>query len=54
VQGLRELASFTDDRRKILTSARVHPDEMDEMLAPALTPRQTLSYRRRLARLLEA
>jgi GT2 family glycosyltransferase len=54
VQGLRELASFTDDRRKILTSARVHPDEMDEMLAPALTPRQTLAYRRRLARLLEA
>jgi GT2 family glycosyltransferase len=54
VQGLRELASFSEERRKIISSARVHPDEMDAMLAPALTPRQTLAYRRRLARLLNS
>jgi GT2 family glycosyltransferase len=52
LQALRGLSRFTEDRRKILTSARLHPDEMGAMLAPALSPRQTLKYRRRLARLL--
>jgi GT2 family glycosyltransferase len=52
IQALRGLSRFTDDRRKILTSARLHPDEMAAMLAPALSSRQTVRYRRRLARLL--
>jgi GT2 family glycosyltransferase len=52
LQALRGLSRFTEDRRKILTSARLHPDEMATMLSPALSPRQTLRYRRRLARLL--
>ncbi len=52
LQALRGLSRFTEDRHKILTSTRLHPDEMAVMLAPALSPRQTLKYRRRLARLL--
>jgi len=52
LQALRGLSRFTDDRRKILTSVRLHPDEMSSMLAPALSPKQTLRYRKRLARLL--
>jgi len=52
LQGLRGLSRLTEDRRKIITSARVHPDEMASMLAPPLTPRQTLRYRHKLARLL--
>jgi len=52
LQALRRLHNFTDDRRKILTSSRLHPDEMAAMLAPDLSPRQTLRYRRRLARML--
>jgi GT2 family glycosyltransferase len=54
LQALHGLARFTEDRRKILTSARLHPDEMAAMLAPALSPRQTLRYRRRLAWLLSS
>jgi GT2 family glycosyltransferase len=54
LQALHELAQFTEDRRKILTSARLHPDEMAAMLAPALSTQQTLRYRRRLARLLSS
>ncbi len=52
LQALHALSRFTEDRRKILTSARLHPDEIAAMLAPALSPRQTRRYRRRLARLL--
>jgi GT2 family glycosyltransferase len=52
LQALRSLSRFIEDRHKILTSARLHPDEMAPMLAPALSPQQTLRYRRRLARLL--
>lgn len=51
LQALHSLSRFTEDRRKILTSARLHPDEMRKLLAPALSPRQALKYRRRLDRL---
>jgi GT2 family glycosyltransferase len=54
LQALRGLSRFTEDRRKILTSARLHPDEMATMLPPALTPHQTLRYRKRLDRLLSS
>jgi GT2 family glycosyltransferase len=54
LQALRGLSRFTEDRRKILTSSRLHPDEMATMLALALSPAQTLSYRRRLTGLLRA
>jgi GT2 family glycosyltransferase len=52
LQALRSLPAFTADRRKITTSARLHPDEMDALLAPALSPRQHLRYRLRLDRLI--
>jgi len=52
IQALRGLSRFTEDRRKIITSARLHPGELAAMLAPALSPRHTLKYRRRLARML--
>ncbi len=54
LQALRGLSRFTIDRRKITTSARLHPNEMQTLLAPALTPRQTLRYRRRLNSLLKS
>ncbi|MBF6612440.1 MAG: glycosyltransferase family 2 protein [Chloroflexi bacterium] len=50
--ALSGLKSFTAERRKILTSARLHPDEMASLLAPALSPRQVLNYRARLNTLL--
>jgi hypothetical protein len=53
VEALCRLPEFTEDRRKITTSARLHPDEMDEMLAPALSPRQVLKYRQRINRLVQ-
>jgi GT2 family glycosyltransferase len=52
LEALARLGEFTTDRRKITTSARLHPDEVYAMLAPALTPRQTLRYRARIDRLL--
>ncbi|MEO8286387.1 MAG: glycosyltransferase family 2 protein [Chloroflexota bacterium] len=52
LQALQALSRFTESRRKILTCARLHPDELQTMLAPALTPAQTLKYRRRLSKLL--
>jgi GT2 family glycosyltransferase len=52
IEGLRRLGSLTTDRRKALTSARLHPDEMARLLAPALSPRTALRYRRRLDALL--
>ena len=48
LDGLRALRSFVPERRKALTSARLHPDEMARLLAPALPPRTALRYRRRL------
>src|SRR5439155_986346 len=40
MEGLSRLGEFTLDRRKITTSARLHQDEMAQLLAPALPPRQ--------------
>ena len=48
LQGLRHLPQLRTDRLKTLTSARLHPDEIDALLAPAMTPRQYLRYRHRL------
>ena len=48
LEGASRLKDFALDRRKITTSARVHPDEMARMLAPALSPLQALKYRKRL------
>jgi GT2 family glycosyltransferase len=48
LEALRRLNDFMLDRRKITTSARIHPDEMAAMLAPALSPRLALKYRKRL------
>ena len=52
IEGLAALSRFATDRRKILTSARLHPDEMAQLLAPALSPLQALKYRKRLNDLL--
>jgi GT2 family glycosyltransferase len=46
MEGLAGVGRFTDSRRKVLTSARLHPDELSRLLAPALSPRQVLRYRR--------
>ncbi len=54
LEGISRLKEFTTDRRKIITSARVHPDEMARWLAPALSPRQALKYRKRVGHLLSA
>lgn len=51
-EGLSRLGAFTADRRKITTSARLHPDEFAKLLAPALSPRKALKYRKRLNSLL--
>lgn len=48
LQGLRSLSSFRIDRLKNLTSARLHPDEIDALLSTPLSPRRHLQYRRRL------
>ncbi|MDQ3704238.1 MAG: glycosyltransferase family 2 protein [Chloroflexota bacterium] len=48
LEGLSSLRRFTDSRRKGLSSARLHPDELDRLMAPALSPRQVLKYRRRI------
>ena len=54
IDGLRGLSRFTADRRKSLTSARIHPDEMARLLVPALPPGTALRYRRRLDALLRS
>ncbi|MFL5735558.1 MAG: glycosyltransferase family 2 protein [Chloroflexia bacterium] len=54
LEALSRLHEFTLDRRKITTSARLHPDEMEPLLSPALTPRQALKYRKRLNFLLNS
>jgi GT2 family glycosyltransferase len=53
-EGLLRLGEFTEERRKITTCMRVHPDEMAQMLAPALSPLQALKYRKRLNFLLDS
>ena len=53
MEAFSRLKDFTLDRRKITTSARSHPDELEQLLAPALTPRQALKYRKRLNYLLQ-
>ena len=52
LQALHRLSSLRSDRLKNLTSARLHPDEMHDLLSPPLTPRRHLQYRRRLDALL--
>jgi GT2 family glycosyltransferase len=51
LQGIQRLPQLRTTRLKTLTSARLHPDEMDAMLAPAMTPRQYLGYRHKLDKL---
>lgn len=46
--GLASLRRFTESRRKVLSSSRLHPDELSHLLAPALSPPQVLKYRRRI------
>jgi GT2 family glycosyltransferase len=53
LEALHALTRFTEDRRKITTSSRIHPDEMERMFAPALSPALALKYRKRLNALLE-
>jgi GT2 family glycosyltransferase len=53
LEALRSLSRFTEDRRKITTSARLHPDEMEALFSPALSPALALKYRKRLNHLLE-
>jgi GT2 family glycosyltransferase len=48
LQGLRHLPQLRSDRLKTLTAARLHPDEIDALLAPSMTPRQYLRYRHKL------
>ncbi len=52
LEGLASLPQLADSRRKTLTAARVHPQEMRGMFAPVLSPRQALKYRQRLNSLL--
>lgn len=52
LEALSTLHHFTTDRRKITTSARLHPYEMARLLAPPLSPRQALKYHKRLNHLL--
>lgn len=52
LEAISRLRQFTRSRRQITTSTRLHPDEIASYLAPALSPYQTLKYRKRLTRLL--
>jgi hypothetical protein len=52
VEAMSRINEFKADRRKIITSARLHPDEVAALLAPSLPPRLTLKYRQRLNHLL--
>ncbi len=52
LQGLRSLSGMRIDRWKNLTSARLHPDEMDGLLARPLSMSGHLKYRSRLDSLL--
>jgi GT2 family glycosyltransferase len=52
IEGLSRLGEFTEDRRRITAGMRLHPDEMAELLAPALSPLQANKYRKRLNYLL--
>jgi GT2 family glycosyltransferase len=54
MEALSRLSELEEDRRKITTSMRLHPDEMARLLAPALTPPQALKYRKRLNFLLRS
>jgi GT2 family glycosyltransferase len=53
MEGLARLRELVTDRRKVLSAARVHPTEMASMLAPAISIRQALKYRKRLDHLLK-
>jgi GT2 family glycosyltransferase len=52
LQGLRRLHAFRTDRLKNLTSARLHPSELEQFLSPPLSPGGHLHYRQRLDALL--
>jgi GT2 family glycosyltransferase len=53
LEAIARLRELTQDRRKTISSARVHPSELAEMLAPPLSVRQSLKYRKRLDNLLK-
>lgn len=53
VEALSLLRDFTADRREIITSSRLHPDEIERLLSPALSLIQALKYRKRLNCLLQ-
>ncbi len=53
LEALAHLRELTPDRRKIISSARVHPSEVAEMLAPPLSVLQSLKYHKRLDDLLK-
>ncbi|MEO5953494.1 MAG: hypothetical protein ABIQ44_13600, partial [Chloroflexia bacterium] len=52
LQGVRTLPTLRTDRLKNLTSARLHPDELDTLLTRPLSVRGHLKYRKRLDALL--
>jgi GT2 family glycosyltransferase len=52
IEGLRALKTLMASRRANLSSARLHPDELERMLAPALSPAAHWRFRRRIASLL--
>ncbi len=52
LEGISRINEFKADRRTIIASARLHPEEMKSFFSPALSPRMTLKYRARLDRLL--
>jgi GT2 family glycosyltransferase len=54
LEALRELGSLTNRRRDNAASSRLHPDEIDSLLAPALSLMGHARYRRRLAHYLAA
>ena len=54
LEGLSRLGEFAEDRRKITSRMRLHPDEMADLLSPALSPLQANKYRKRLNYLLRS
>ena len=52
--GLSTLSRLAESRRKIQSSARLHPDEISKLFAPALSPRQVLNYRKRIDSILSS
>ncbi len=53
LEAIARLGELTTERRKVISSMRVHPSELAAMLAPPLSLRQSLKYRKRLDSLLK-